>query len=45
MIAQRPRPHLKSGSQTSMSGRRIFMASSVMKKLLFQSMGALNAPA
>jgi hypothetical protein len=44
VIAQRPGPNLKSGSQTSVSTRRIFMLSSVMKKLLFQSIGALNFP-
>jgi hypothetical protein len=31
-------------SHTSVRMRRIFMLSSVMKKLLFQSIGALNAP-
>ena len=44
-IAQRPGPNLKSGSQTSVSRRRMRIASPVMKKLLFQSIGALNAPA
>src|SRR4029077_17810515 len=44
VIAQRPGPNLKSGSHTSVRTRRIFMLSRVMKKLLFQSIGALNAP-
>jgi hypothetical protein len=44
-IAQGQEPNLKSGSHTSMTRRRIFMVSSVMKKLLFHSMGTLNAPA
>ena len=37
-----PVPNLKSGSQTSVSTRRIFILSGVMKKLLFYSIGALN---
>ena len=37
-------PNLKSGSQTSVSTRRIFILSIVMKKLLFHSIGALNLP-
>ena len=45
LMAQRPGPNLKSGSHTSMSRRRIFMVSGVMKKLLFHSIGTLNAPA
>ena len=44
VMAQRPGPNLKSGSQTSVRMRRIFMLSSVMKKLLFHSIGALNFP-
>src|SRR5262249_42791279 len=43
-IAHRPGPNLKSGSQTSARTRRIFILSSVMKKLLFHSIGALNLP-
>ena len=44
LMAQRPGPNLKSGSHTSMSRRRIFMVSGVMKKLLFHSIGTLKAP-
>src|SRR5215472_7108513 len=36
-----PGPNLKSGSQTSVRTRRIFILSSVIKKLLFHSIGAL----
>src|SRR5262249_38498860 len=43
-IAHRPGPNLKSGSQTSVRTRRIFILSSVIKKLLFHSIGALNLP-
>src|SRR6516164_7114222 len=43
-IAHRPGPNLKSGSQTSVRTRRIFMLLSVIKKLLFHSIGALNLP-
>jgi hypothetical protein len=41
VIVQRPGPNLKSGSQTSANTQRIFMLSSVMKKLLFHT-SAIN---